>query len=150
MECKLTLLAKRAAWLVNRARTTAAAGIAVGRDGRTALGQSSFSTTPLMHLLPFLGPIYAWAAVIGDSAAWPLPPALFFIPKWLADQVEQRHRVSLVQSAPVRAGVRFKADARAEGDTVIQGGHELPAELTEQLARRKISMDLRRRPRNEN
>ena len=130
------LPAKRAAWLVNWARTTAAAGIAVGRDGRSALGQFSFSTTPPKHLLPFLGPIYAWAAVIGDSAAWPLPPAPFFIPKWLADQVEQRHQVSLVQSTPVRAGLRCKADARAEGDTVILGGYELPVELTEQMSRR--------------
>ena len=117
---------KRAAWLANWARTTAAAGIAVGRDCRAALGRFSFSTTLLKHLLPFLGPIYAWAAVIEDSAAWPLPPALIIILKWLADQVEQRHLVSLVQSTPVRAGLRFKADARAEGDTVIVGGYELP------------------------
>ena len=117
---------KRAAWLVNWARTTAAAGIAVGRDCRAALGRFSFSTTLLRHLLPFLSPIYAWAAVIEDSAAWPLPPALIIILKWLADQVEQRHLVSLVQSTPVRAGLRFKADARAEGDTVIVGGYELP------------------------
>ena len=31
-----------------------------------------------------------------------------------------------MQGAPVRAGLRFKADARAEGDTVIVGGYELP------------------------
>ena len=144
------LSAKRADWLVNWARATAAAGIAVGRDGRAALGQFSFSTTPLKHLPPFLGPIYAGAAVIGQPAAWPLPPARIIIPKWLAAQVEQKHRVSLVQSAPVRARLRFKADARAEGDTVIAGGYELPVELTEQMSRQRISMDLRWQPRNEN
>ena len=114
---------KRAAWPVNRARTTAAEGIAVGRDCRAALGRFSFPTTLLKHLLPFLGTIFARAAGIEDPAAWPLPPALIIILKWLAVQVEQRHLVSLVQSTPVRAGLRFKADARAEGDTVIVGGY---------------------------
>ncbi len=66
-----------------------------------------------------------------DSAAWPLPPALIIIPKWLADQVEQRHPVSLVQSAPISAGLRCKTDARAEGDTVTVGGYELPDVCTD-------------------
>ena len=117
---------KRAAWPVNWARTTAAEGIAVGRDCRAALGRFSFPTTLLMHLLPFLGPIYARAAGIEDPAAWPLPPALAIILKWLADLVEQSHLVCLAQSTSVRAGLRFKTDARAEGDTVIVGGYELP------------------------
>jgi len=119
------LSTKRKHWLCNWARTTAAAGIVVARDCKAALGIFSFSAALLRYLLPFLGPVYAWVAVLVDGAAWPLPAALRIILKWIADQIEKCDLVTLKFVKPKRLGKFFKADAKAEGEDVCEGGYEV-------------------------
>lgn len=60
---------RRASWLVNWCRKTASAGMVEVRDGRAALGRMAFSTTLLRHILPYLGPIYSWLAVLKEGQA---------------------------------------------------------------------------------
>ena len=115
---------RRALWLSNWARTTAENRMAMGRDLRAALGRFSFSAALLRYLLPFLGPLFSWAAVLEEGAARPLPPALVIILTWLSRKVLANPLVSLRIAAPVHLSRFFKADAKAEGDTVIVGGYE--------------------------
>lgn len=116
---------RRAAWLCNWARTTAANGIIVGRDLRAALGRFAFSAALLRYLLPFLGPLYSWLAVIEDSSAIPLPFALVQILRWIADKVQQNPLVGLRVGKPRFLDRYFKADAKAEGEEVSIGGFEV-------------------------
>ena len=116
---------KRTAWLCDWARTTSKNGVVVARDCKAALGRFSFSAALLRYLLPFLGPIYAWVAVLEDGAAWPLPAALRIILGWLADHVEKKGMVPLKAEAVVKMKRYFKADAKAEGSDVVIGGFEV-------------------------
>ena len=106
-------------------RKSANDGVAVTRDLRSGLGRISFSAALYRYLLPFLGPLYAWISVSAEGAAWPLPPALIIIMRWIADQIERRPQVTLRHPAPQGLGKFFKADARAEGETVQIGGYEV-------------------------
>ena len=126
---------KRTAWLCQWARKAADDGIVVTRDGKAALGRFAFSASLLRFILPFLGPLYAWFAVLEDGAAWPLPEALIIILRWVADQLEKRHLVPLRLGAPKKLGRFFKADARAEGHEVHVGGFEMRAGFTLQQCR---------------
>jgi hypothetical protein len=115
---------RRALWLSTWARTTAENRMVMGRELRAALGRFSFSAALLRYLLPFLGPLFSWAAVLEEGAARPLPPALIIILTWLSRKVLANPLVNLRIAAPVHLSRFFKADAKAEGDTVIVGGYE--------------------------
>ena len=116
---------RRCDWLCGWTRKVAADGIIVARDLRAGLGRFAFSAALLRYLLPFLGPFYAWVAVLPDSAAWPLPEALLLLLEWLAVQLEKRHLVPLRIPKVNFLGRFFKADAKAEGSTVVVGGYEV-------------------------
>ena len=115
---------RRATWLSSWALNTAQNKVVMGRELRAALGRLTFSAALLRYLLPFLGPIFAWSAILEDGAARPLPPALLIILKWLSKKVLANPLVNLRVSAPIVLGRFFKADAKAEDDTVVVGGYE--------------------------
>jgi hypothetical protein len=116
---------RRTDWLVAWTKKVADDGIIVARDLRAGLGRLAFSAALLRFLLPFLGPFYAWVAVMPDSAAWPLPDALVILLGWIGKQLVRRHLVDLRLKAPQFLGRFFKADARAEGEIVVVGGFEM-------------------------
>lgn len=124
------LTERRCAWLVGWIRKVRADKIIVGRDLRSGIGRLSFSGVLWRWVLPFLGPFYAYIAVSDASAAWTLPPALLILLDWIADQVEANPFVTLRHLKPVGLGKYFKADARADGDTVVIGGYEAIPGLT--------------------
>ena len=118
----------RAQWLIDWALKTANNGMVSTRECRAALGRFAFSAVLLRHLLPFLGPFYAWSAALDDSSVWPLPAALIIMARWLAAQLAKRRLVDLRLPPWKRHDKTFKADARADGDIVVIGGFESNSE----------------------
>jgi hypothetical protein len=116
---------RRADWLAQWASRTASSGCAEAREVKGALGRFSFSAALLRHLLPFLGPIYAWASILHDDALWPLPPAIIVILNWLSEKIKLLPMVDLVVKPTKRSEFVFKADAKAEGTDVSVGGFAL-------------------------
>jgi hypothetical protein len=115
---------RRTDWLCNWADNAAKAGIVEARELRSALGRFAFSGTLLRFLLPFLGPLYSWAALLPDGAAWPLPAALIIILRWISKKIRSKPLVGLKHPVVINSKVNFKADAKAEGDSVVVGGFE--------------------------
>lgn len=118
------LTQKRCLWLVGWLRKVRDERIVVGRELRSGIGRLSFSGVLWRWMLPFLGPFYAWIAVSSDSLAAGLPSGLLILMDWIAEQIEENSMVTLRHLKPAGLGKYFKADARADGDTVIVGGFE--------------------------
>jgi hypothetical protein len=119
------LTERRCSWLGAWALKIADQRAVVTRELRGGLGRFSFSAALLRMVLPFLGPFYAWIAVLGSSDARELPAALVILLRWLAKQVLMNPMVPLRLVAPARFPAEFKADARADGDEVVVGGFML-------------------------
>ena len=116
---------QRAAWLSNWCITTAKAGrVSIG-DCKAAVGRFSFSAALLRNILPFLGPIYSWMAVLKDDRTYAIPAAIIIILQWLSEQVMKKYMVDLLYQRPRKLDKFFKADAKAEGEDVIIGGFEV-------------------------
>ena len=114
---------RRARWLVDWSIKTVKDRIIAVRECRAALGRFAFSAILLRHLLPYLGPFYAWVAALGDGAVLPLPAALMILLKWMGEQVQQKSLVNLRLTKPRRMQKSFLADAKADGEEVCIGGY---------------------------
>ncbi|CAE8648411.1 unnamed protein product [Polarella glacialis] len=117
---------RRASWLAAWAERIADAGSAETRDLRGGLGRLSFSAAILRYLLPSLGPLYAWVAILVPGAVWPIPAALVILLRWIAGKLKQSTLVGLKFPLVQCGRTLFKADAKAEGDIVVVGGFENP------------------------
>ena len=58
---------KKVKWIVEWLERHRASGGVTGRDLKSALGRFSFVAGALQHVRPFLGPIFAWAAVLSPG-----------------------------------------------------------------------------------
>ena len=117
---------RRATWLSAWAERIATTGSAETRDLKGGLGRMAFSAVLLRHILPFLGPLYGWIAVLPREAVWPLPAAIIVILYWLAAKLKQCTLVELRLPMVKRAASLYKADAKAEGMEVSIGEFESP------------------------
>ena len=121
----LGLSESRATWAINWLQSTAVQGLVRVADMRAALGRLSFALSALGHLRPFLGPIYAWVAVLDSCRRYQLPKAIILIMQFLAKALRGLGRLTPV-GAPVACEKElFRTDARAEGDEVWIGGWAL-------------------------
>jgi hypothetical protein len=114
----------RGRWASSWCRRLAGAKTVSVNEFRQGLGRLAFAAALLVFTKPFLGPLYAWAASAGPGATLEVTPLVCWVLKWIAEQFEQRVRVKFGKNF-VHVGERFRADAKAEGDTIVIGGWEL-------------------------
>jgi hypothetical protein len=122
---ELGLSESRARWLANWCDRVRTSGMALVRTFREGLGRLGFASVALTYNRPFLGPLYAWAAVRPDGACIQLPLMVKMILLWLAQRLRQRRTFPVAQSSHVEPAEVFRADAMAEGDIVSIGGWSL-------------------------
>ena len=113
-ENALGLSVARAQWMIRWLSATADKGVARVEDVRAVLGRLNFGFTALCHLRPFLGPVYAWVAVIHGQGQRRLPRALILIFRFLSRALEGDGR-----AAPVG---QQRVHEKAEGNEVWVGG----------------------------
>ena len=88
------------------------------------LGRLGFSARILLHIRPFLAPLYAWVAVAVSSHCAVVPVAVQLTLTWIGQLLIQQSMRSL-RTIRTEAGEWFRADAKAEGQTVVVGGWEV-------------------------
>jgi len=126
----------RAAWLTTWLRTQVEQGQVDMRDLEAVLSRLCFAMAPLEYLRPFLAPIYTWVAAVGSGIGYsrsassrgplrvPLPWSLRFLFTYLAEKLSGDGRTTVVRPLSMALGTAFRADAKAEGQTVVVGGWE--------------------------
>ena len=107
------------AWLDGRLRE----GGVVGRNLRATLGRFCFVARTMDQIRPFLGPVFAWSAVLHPSAFHYMPEAIAVLLLWIRSKVAD---MATRHCRPLRVdtGEVFRVDAKAEGDLVVVGGWE--------------------------
>ena len=108
------LSGSRASWLAGWCESVSDSGMALVRNFREGLGRLGFATVVLSFDRPFLGPLYAWAAVHLDGACVPLPLMARIILKWLAKRFRERRAFPVQFYADEEPLAFFRADAAAE------------------------------------
>eukprot|EP00438_Fugacium_kawagutii_P021260 Skav214659 [mRNA] locus=scaffold1706:67894:68805:- [translate_table: standard] len=101
----------------------AASGGVVGRDLKSALGRFGFVAGALPHVRPFLGPMYAWAAVLAPGTFAKFPDAVAVLLEYVMGEVKKTP-MTRPRSVPEQSLELFRVDAKAEGDLVVVGGWE--------------------------
>ena len=81
-----------------------------------------FAMGPLEHARPFLAPLYAWVGALSARGRVALPWSIRFLLHYAREQFHGENRAIVVQPLPVCLGQAFRADAKAEGQSVVIGG----------------------------
>ena len=102
---------------------------------------------PLDMLRPFTAPLFTWAAVQGHRGKVQLPWSVSFLLSFLSRELDNEGRVDQVCEIARDMGVAFRADAKAEGQTVRIGGWECKGGIRASAARWfAVDLDKRNAP----
>jgi hypothetical protein len=123
-DSSLGITTKRATWLVGWIRARVEAGITDMRDFVAVLGRLCFAMGPLEFLRPFVAPLFSWAAAVGPRGIVQLPWSVTFLLEYLATELQGGGRIEAVRPTTSDLGLAFRADAKAEGQSVCVGGWE--------------------------
>ena len=93
-------------------------------DFAAVLGRLGFAMGPLYHLRPFILPLYAWSAAVGRRGVVRLPWSVLFIFRVIYDMLGNGGRYIEIVEHGEDLGEAFRADAKAEGQSVVVGGWE--------------------------
>ena len=106
----------------------------LGRDLRSALGRFGFVAGALHHVRPFLGPLFAWSAVLSPGTFAKFPEAVRILLEYVKMQISLE---SMRKPRRVRERSReaFRVDAKAEGECIVIGGWEIPRYKTGERGR---------------
>ena len=141
---RLGISVQRAAWLQEWMRRQVREGTTDLADFGAVLGRLCFVMGPLEILRPFVAPLFAWAAKMGRKGRAQLPWSVCFLLTFLAEEVSGEGRVDTVREEVGDRGIAFRADAKAEGQTVRVGGWEC-ADGTRPAQARWFAVDLCKR-----
>ena len=122
--CEAGLSDGRTRWASEWCRRFAQQRSVPSGEFREGLGRLGFAATLLTHTRPFLGSLYSWVAAIPPGCSSEIPPMIMWILTWLAEAFERKIRFHFGRPHH-HIGERFRADAKAEGDTIVVGGWEL-------------------------
>ena len=93
-------------------------------DLEGVLGRMAFAVGPLDHVRPFLAPIYSWSAAVGRVGKMDIPWSMAFILNLLKTALKGPGRTIELKARTANLGCAFRADAKAQGQTVAVGGWE--------------------------
>jgi len=94
-----------------------------------------FASGAIDHLRPFLGPLYAWAAVMPPGAYVKLPVLVKIILRYIEEELSSGRHMKTAAPLEESEVEAFRADAKAEGQTVCIGGWEVLGETPPEMAR---------------
>ena len=137
---------RKVRWVVDWITAHIESGGVVGRNLKSALGRLVFVAGALHHVRPFLGPIFAWAAVLKGGTYAKMPEAVCLLLTYIKRQVEgdPMVKVKVVEKQAIEA---FRIDAKAEGEKVVIGGWEsLGRSSTKESRWFSMSLDRRSAP----
>ena len=121
----LGISSSRAHWLAGWLRQRTKEGKADLNDLAAVLGRLGFALAPLEHIRPFVAPLYAWSSAVGHAGVMQLPWSVLFLMHYLAEYFEGPGRMVEVFPRGNEVGELFRADAKAEGQSVWVGGWEV-------------------------
>ena len=114
---------RKVSWLQEWVRTTNLEGKILGRDFRAGVGRMGFLAGAIKGARPFLAPLYALSARMGNTTFTELPMAvrisLEFFAEWLAMEPMRP-----LADPPGVAGEVFRVDAMASDKGIRVGGWE--------------------------
>ena len=134
---------RKVKWVADWITTHLVSGGVMGRNLRSALGRLVFVAGALHHVRPFLGPIFAWSAVLRGGVYAKMPDAVSLLLTYIKKQIEGDPMVQ-VRAVGKQALEAFRIDAKAEGEKVVIGGWESLGSSDTSKAR-WFSMELDRR-----
>ena len=115
---------KRASWLLRWTERVIQERSVKVSDLTAVLGRLSYAAGPLERIRPFLSTLYAWAAAVPDTATLPLPEACLLVLHWIQAKLNNGGRMALCRLPGPELGEVFRADAKAEGESVSIGAWE--------------------------
>ena len=93
-------------------------------DMEEVLGRLGFAANALVHIRPWLAPMYAWIASTPPTAYLPLPVLIKLIFRMLIETLGSGAATRAVRINCGGTGATFYADAMASKDRVGIGGYE--------------------------
>ena len=114
---------KKFRWVEDWVRRHLASGGATGREVKAALGRLTFVAGALQMLRPFLGPLFAWSAILRGGAFAKFPDAVHMLLKFIESCVREEP-MTVARSVAFSAEEVFRVDAKAEKDKIVIGGWE--------------------------
>ena len=114
---------KKVDWVVGWIQRKLQEGGATGREMRSALGRFSFVAGALHHVRPFLGPLFAWTAMIAMGTYTQFPDAVKILLGFVAEQLKSCNMQPAKRWPSLPTDV-FRVDAKAEGEKIVVGGWE--------------------------
>eukprot|EP00438_Fugacium_kawagutii_P024076 Skav212939 [mRNA] locus=scaffold374:464240:467185:- [translate_table: standard] len=119
---------RKVRWIMEWIEKHLASGYVTGRELKSALGRFCFVAGALPHVRPFLGPLFAWSAVLGQNTCAQLPDAVAVLLQYIQGEVA-REPMSPPKNLVDRPREAFRVDAKAEGDCIVVGGWEIDEDL---------------------
>ena len=125
---------KKVKWMKNWLEKHLKAEGILGRDLKSALGRFSFVAGALPHVRPFLGPLFAWSAVLAGGTFAKFPDAVRILLEYVVGETEG---MSMSKPRRLKAGSveAFRVDAKAEGECIVIGGWEVCGDISVDKAR---------------
>lgn len=114
---------KKVKWVQDWIKRKLQDGGATGREMRSSLGRLSFVAGALHHVRPFLGPIFAWAAMLSPGTSAQFPDAVKILLGYISRQLGGCSMQPARRVAAEPTDV-FRIDAKAEGEKIVIGGWE--------------------------
>ena len=113
---------KRKTWVLKWIDEVTGDTLVKVKNCQEVLGRLQFVATALITMKPFLGPLYAWIASLPEQSCLPLPVSIKLILRFIAVLLQRCNAMAVVRPPAERAPLRFRADAKAEGEDVALGG----------------------------
>ena len=125
---------KKVKWMKDWLSKHLSAGGILGRDLKSALGRFSFVAGALPHVRPFLGPLFAWSAVLAGGTFAKFPDAVRILLEYVVGETEV---MSMSKPRRIKPGAveAFRVDAKAEGECIVIGGWEVHGGISVDEAR---------------
>ena len=125
---------KKVRWMKDWLGKHLSAGGILGRDLKSALGRFSFVAGALPHVRPFLGPLFAWSAVLAGGTFAKFPDAVRVLLEYVVGETEVMS-MSKPRRLKLDAVESFRVDAKAEGECIVIGGWEVYGGISTDKAR---------------
>eukprot|EP00438_Fugacium_kawagutii_P029840 Skav200966 [mRNA] locus=scaffold448:569541:570587:- [translate_table: standard] len=115
---------RKVRWMLEWMEKHRTAGGITGRDLKSALGRFGFVAGALQHVRPFLGPLFAWAAMLAPGTYAKFPEAVSILLQYVMREV-QSEPMSRPRQLKEYSKEAFRVDAKAEQDKIVIGGWEV-------------------------
>ena len=114
----------RSNWIINWAEKVIGEKTVETHSFAGGVGRLNFSANAILHLKPWMGPLYAWSSTIqltGKQVAT-TPWGIKLILLWVSKQLAKDLRLQITPTLPSNGGPIFKSDAKAEAGRATIGG----------------------------